>query len=376
MKAIPILRDDVLKSVYFIVCLAQDQSGSSMHGSLTSKGDLMGGIFDRWINTFPEAIIFNKQILADISNGHDVQIISDFYSYNPMIAGIAPDVIGLRVDGRVIPFVQFVDRWVPVKGAPQIEIKTFKKPQKMVSLRNQGYDGEYLVMVESDFRIDYLVPFFDKSVFDSEIYNEIKMDDKHFVVSNVLGTLKRFPEVDNSFDQIGTVSLLRITNSDDFMANSTHCEGRVSVRRVSKIEEVTSGRVRTNIDVPLADVVDLLSNGLYRFNENWYDCVIDGIPCFTRGTASHKTRCLDIQVSNLDKIKVVKKTQSAFYVYAEEMGSLNLVSLEKGKLYKVSCDTLDRESNDGDEYFYQKELLNYIPSREKELKQKLSKFIK
>ena len=202
------------------------------------------------------------------------------------------------------------------------------------------------------------------------------MDDKHFVVSNVLGTLKRFPEVDNSFNQIGTVSLLRITNSDDFMANSTHCEGRVSVRRVSKIEEVTSGRVKTDIDVPLADVVDLLSNGLYRFNGNWYDCVVDGIPCFIKGTTSHKTRCLDIQVSNLDKIRVVKKTQSAFYVYAEEMGSLNLVSLEKGKLYKVSCDTLDRESNDGDEYFYQKELLNYIPSREKELKQILSKFIK
>lgn len=376
MKTIPILRNDVLKSVYFIVCLAQDQTGSAMHGSLTSKGDLIGGIFDRWINTFPEAIVFNKEILASIAGKHDVKIISDFYSYNPLIAGIAPDVIGLKIDGRVEPFVKFNDHWVPVEGAPQIEIKTFKKPQKMVSLRNQGYENEYLVLVESDFRIDYLVPFFDKAIFGYDVYDELKMDNRHFVVSDVFGQLKNFPEVDSSFDQIGTVGILRITKSDDFMNNSTHCEGRVSVQRVSNIEEYNGNRVREEISISVSSIADKLPNGLYRFNSNWYDAEEDGIPCFTKRGINHKTRCLDFQCTNPSHLKIIKKISNGYYLMADEVASFNMISILPGRIYKVTTNTLDREGNDGDEYFFQKELLSFIPNKENDLKADLKKYIK
>ena len=74
MKKIEIKRNDVLKAVYFITALTQKQHGSSMQGALSSKGDLMGGIFDRWINTVPEGIVFNNIILPDISKGKDIEI--------------------------------------------------------------------------------------------------------------------------------------------------------------------------------------------------------------------------------------------------------------------------------------------------------------
>lgn len=127
MITIEVNKEDILKSVYFITAIIQKQTSNSMQGALSSKGDLMGGIFDRWINTVPESIVFNKIILPNIKNGNNSEIISDFYLYNPKIAGIAPDVIGLKTNGQIIPFSVFDNKWTPVKNMPQIEVKTFKK---------------------------------------------------------------------------------------------------------------------------------------------------------------------------------------------------------------------------------------------------------
>ena len=165
MKTLKINKNDILKSVYFITALTQNQHSASMQGALSSKGDLMGGIFDRWINTVPESLVFNNIILPDISGENDVEIICDFYLYDPRVAGIAPDVIGIKVNDKVIPFVVFNEKWSVVDGMPQIEVKTFKKPQKMISLRNQNYDEKILVMTESEFRIDYLLPLFSPDIF-------------------------------------------------------------------------------------------------------------------------------------------------------------------------------------------------------------------
>lgn len=98
MDEIIVKRADAEKMIYFIAGLAQKQNGHAMQGVLSSKGDLMGGIFDRWINIISESIIFNKCILPSISNGKSVESIPDFYLYNPKCVGIAPDIIGLKID--------------------------------------------------------------------------------------------------------------------------------------------------------------------------------------------------------------------------------------------------------------------------------------
>ena len=50
MTTIKIHKEDLLKSIYFIIAKIQNQNSVAMPGALSSKGDLMGGIFDRWIN--------------------------------------------------------------------------------------------------------------------------------------------------------------------------------------------------------------------------------------------------------------------------------------------------------------------------------------
>lgn len=237
MVTISINKNDILKSIYFITAIIQKQTSGSMQGALSSKGDLMGGIFDRWINTVPESIIFNKIILPEVRNGQSSEIISDFYLYDPKTAGIAPDVIGIRTPNGTIPFAVFNDRWIPVENMPQIEVKTFKKPQKMISLRNQDYDGKYLVMAESELRIDYLLPFFDASIFQDSIHSNLVMDDDTFIVSNSAGRLQGIDIVNINDDEIGTVTLLKITTAEAFMNSATFCEGTVSVQYINGVEK-------------------------------------------------------------------------------------------------------------------------------------------
>lgn len=376
MKDIPINKKDVIKGVCFIVRLTQSQNGPAMHGALSSKGDLIGGIFDRWVNTFPEAIVFNKGILPDIACGKEAEIVSDFYSYDPRIAGIAPDVIGLKINKTIVPFVVFRNGWEAVNDMPQIEIKTFKKPQKMVSLRNQGYDDKYLVMIESDFRIDYLVPFLKDEIFSDEIYKSMQTNDDEFIVEDVLGVIQHFERVEYNFDEIGKVSILRITNSKNFMDNSTCCEGRVSVQRLDSVELYTGNRVREEMNSPLSKFVLKTQNNLYRYNSSWYDGVgDDGIPYFNRAGNTHKTRVLDFSCQNIDSIYIIKRAKTAVYVKSTGLSSINGHILEEGKVYKLIFNTLDRESNDNQEYFLQKELLNYIPDLGPELKRRLKKII-
>ena len=65
----------------------------------------------------------------------------------------------MEVNEKIYPFTRFNNKWESVEGTPQIEVKTFKAKDQMISLRNQNYDDKYLVLVELDMRIDYLVPF-------------------------------------------------------------------------------------------------------------------------------------------------------------------------------------------------------------------------
>ena len=380
MNRITVLKQDVTKAVYFICSLIQSQNGHAMHGSLSSKGDFMGGIFDRWINVIPESLIFNKIILPQITE-KNVEIISDFYKYDPAVAGIAPDVIGLRVNGKVIPLVVFDEEWIAIENRPQIEIKTFKTNQKMVSLRNQGYDDKYLIMIESNFRIDYMLPFFDGDFFKKEVYDEMKMDDKYFIKSNKLGSLTMMNPVDNSSDIIGELNLLSITLSNEFMKNSTFCEGRVSVQRVSDFKQC-DGRLSKGLqNVFLKDFCDQTPCGLYRFNDKWYDGIDDdGIPYRIIKSKSgssriQKLRTLDFACGDINTIKIIKRNKDNIYIMSTSDNYFNEIFMLKNNLYKVSYSVLERENNDGEEYFMQKELLKYIPDLAEKLKEELSLLI-
>ena len=356
MNEVKVNVNDVKKAVYFIANLTQMQGNRPMQGALTSKADYMGGIFDRWINIIPESVLFNKIILPVAFPKDKVEVVTDYYDYNPKFAGIAPDVIGIKYNNHTIPFVQFDNHWYPVPNKPQIEVKTFKKNQYMVSLRNQGYDQKYLVMAETDFRVDYLIPLMNEALFSDDIFIDLHMDDKIFIISNTEGIIGQPHKVELSDKSLGTVKLLVVTTAQDFMKKATKCEGRVSIEYIKSVEENNGSRIPSEPIANLSDYCEKNENGLYYFNSNWYDKVEDGFT-FKDGKKVRTTGFYLTSANDLDILKINKKN---FYVRALKDCKWQNETLLKDHIYKISFDILDRSSNDGEEYFMSKNDINRL----------------
>ena len=350
MNEVKININDVKKAVYFIANLTQMQGDRPMQGALSSKADYMGGIFDRWINIIPESVLFNKVILPYVFKDEKVEVITDYYDYNPKIAGIAPDVIGIKYNNKAIPFVQFNNHWTPVKNKPQIEVKTFKKNQYMVSLRNQGYDTKYLVMAETNFRVDYLVPIISEAMFSDNIFLDLHMNDKIFIVSNSQGIIAQPHKVELSDKSLGSVKLLIVTTAEEFMKKAVKCEGRVSIEYFKSCEEYIGNRLPKE---PCANLDSLcyLKNGLYYFNSEWYDKVDEkGITY----KGNKKVRTTGFYASSPKDMDILKLNKNNFYVKIKNDCFWQNEKLLKNHIYKITLDTLDRGSNDGEEYFMSK----------------------
>ena len=242
---IEITASDIKSTIYFIACLTQLQKDSSMYGSFNAKGDLSGGIFDRWINRIPESVIFDKIIFPLINSDKKVKVINDYYIYEPIEdkAGIAPDVIGIKVNNNVVPFATFNNKWVPKNGMPQIEVKSNKKTHKMVSFKyNSNYSGKYLIFAETNFRVDYIIPLIRREFFEEKNHKKMKMNDNIFIESDINGYIEQTPKVNLDSDLIGKIKLLEITTPEDFMENAVKCEIGENIEYVKYIEEAKDHR--------------------------------------------------------------------------------------------------------------------------------------
>lgn len=370
MKEVKFNKDDIIERVYFITKLVQNQKGTTMQGALTSKSDSMGGIFDRFINTLSDSLVFDKIILPQIQTDKEVSVISDYYYYKPTraIAGIAPDIFGINVDGKQIPFTKFNNKWEPVDGMPQIEIKTFKAKDQMISLRNQDYDDEYLVLVDLDLRIDYLVPFLNSNILNEKLVEKMQMDDSVFIVEDKDSKITKVTPIDYSSDNIGTLKLISITNATDFIQQATLCEGNISVRRMKEIR-ARKVKVKSNL---LHDKLSSYANKsprvnkLYEFNKLWKE----------KTDVGDDVAILDFSADKIDKIEICKYNSKGIVITALEEGcSFNGTMLERGKQYTVSFENLNRSGNSGSEYFMQKQCAVYLNGIEKQLIKKLENII-
>lgn len=373
MRKYKISKDDIVQRVYFITKLVQQQTGSTMQGALTSKSDSMGGIFDRFINTISDTLVFNKIILANdsiLNTNKQVSVIEDFYYYKPTSngAGIAPDIFGLRVNERKIPFTKFNNKWTPEPNRPQIEVKTFKAKDQMISLRNQNYDNEYLVLVDLDMRIDYLVPFLNGKILSESIPENMVMDDDLFIVRDDKNRISKITPIDFSRDEIGTLELIAITNATDFMSQATFCNSNISVRRMKEINERKALLKSNLLSISLFDYsrISPRNENLYEFNEKWMH----------QFKIKENVRCLDFSASNIKEITILRFNSNGIVIRAEENGcSFNNTKLIKGKQYTVKFDTLDRSGNGGCEYFMQKQCANQLRGVENQLITELIKII-
>lgn len=344
-----------------------------MQGALTSKSDSMGGIFDRFINTLSDALVFNKIIFSwdeFVALGETIKAIEDFYYYKPTakVAGIAPDIFGVEVNEKIYPFTRFNNKWESVEGTPQIEVKTFKAKDQMISLRNQNYDDKYLVLVELDMRIDYLVPFLDQRMLEPSLLNSMTMNDSVFIAKDDNHLLSKITEIDFSNKNIGRLKLISVTNAKKFMEQSTLCKGRESVFRMKEIKErKIPVKNYTCTTLSTYAVSNTLVSGLYKYNKKWKEKM--NIP--------DRTQCLDFSATNIDKIKIIKYSKKGIVILAEDGdSSFNGTKLQEGKQYTVSFETLDRSGNDGEEYFLQKQCACHLTSLEEKLTEEILSVIK
>lgn len=365
-----IKKEDIIKRVYFITKLVQSQNGDTMQGALTSKSDSMGGIFDRFINSLSEDVLFDRIILPQITTERNVTIIKDYYLYKPSSsgAGIAPDVFGLKVDNSTIPFVTFDETWTAVEGMPQIEVKTFKAKDQMVSLRNQDYDSQYLVLADLRLRIDYLVPFFDRTLLNASIVDEMTMDDDLFIVNDPSGKIKKLSAIDFSNEEIGTIDLITVTNGADFMHQASCCSGGIGPKRM---KEIRLRKVRlnktTNFVLSNFATTSPRINSIYEFNSDWYQ---------ETNTNINRTLYVDFSATNLENIEISAFNANSVVIKAIADGcSFNECPLENGKQYIVEFATLERDGNNGVEYFMQKECTRHLTNHTNELIEDLRRIL-
>lgn len=356
-----IYKEDIIERVYFITKMIQNQKGTTMSGALTSKSDSMGGIFDRFINTISDSLVFEKIILPKIKTNKKVSVINDYFYYKPTKAnaGIAPDLFGLNINGKEIAFTEFFNKWEDVHGMPQIEVKTFKAKDQMITLRDQKYK-EYLIFVDLDLRIDYLVPFLDSNILNDKLVSKMKMNRELFIKEDKKSQIDEVTPINYSLDEIGNIELLSITSAEDFKKQATHCGGHISVRRMKSINVRTS-KIKSNLLhdklSKYADQSEHIAN-LHKFNKAWRK----------KYEINKNVELLDFSADNIEKIEICKYNKNGMVITALEDGcSFNGTKLEIGKQYTVEFATLDRTGNDGEEYFMQKQCAVYLNGLEKQL---------
>ena len=94
-----------------------------------------------------------------------------------------------------------------------------------------------------------------------------------------------------------------------------------------------------------------------------------GIKGLYRFKASANAKCLtlDFSVNDISALTVIKELKNSMYVKASSDVVFNGYSMSKGKMYKIETQVLDRSSNNGEEYFLQKDLVNLLFDKEDEL---------
>ena len=353
---ITISKQDAVSYIYFVCSMAQR---GRMYGGISGKSDYIGGVFDRWINIIPESVIFNKYFLPKI--GGNLEVISDYYEYDPKKSGIAPDVLGIKTETTAIPFVEYVDKWQALDNAPQIEVKSFKKGQYMVSLRNQGYDKQYLVMIETNLDSDYLLPFFETTVISEDIYNKLKMDDSIFIKKNTDNGLSSVAKIKRDNTNLGSLRLITVCLARDFMKYANFCGGGEGPFYIKEIKETRTPKVLSQT-TPFSNWLNKKDN-LYSWRENKLD-------------NNKKHKLLDVYIENEGKVQVLKNTKSSIKIYTTGKAKINDTELEANKTYIIKFQLLDRSSAKNGEYFIHKSIVDKIPSKENIMLNNIKEYIK
>ena len=325
-RKIDITKEDLISMIYFIISKFEFDI-FHMQGT-SSKVDLLGGFIDRWINRIPEVLIFNKMLLKD----KDYKVINDYFVYGNDSDKNAPDVLGIKINNdKIVKFAEFIDTtWKKTTGMPWIEVKTFKKNQKMFTIRDtQMEDEHYYVMTESDISPNYLKILFQEVIFDKKYYENIIMDEI-FIKSNNKSSLQQPKKVEKyNKETIGTIKLLGIYKGKDIKKIANLYSPGFKPYYFNGVETIENAR-GVNFESPM------MNEESADYSES--EWIIKKDVLKIKDT-------INVYGENLDNIIVAKKNKSSWYVTVVNDCEINEFKLEKNKRYKFIFTKFDRSSN-------------------------------
>lgn len=228
-----ITKEELIRTVYFIL-MKYGSDSLHMQGT-SSKRDLIGGFIERWLNKLAETAVFDA-----LFKDKPYKAVPDYFLYNNESEKNAPDILGIRDDKKIIPFVQYNDgRWETVGKNPRIEVKALRKDQYLLGIRKPQMIDDFYVFVESDLSPDYLTMIFEEAVFHEKNLDLLKVDQK-FIKSDKNSSIispihPKRAEIVGSFRLIGTYTKEQILN------NTVSCKPKVSpwyTKNVSNVARV------------------------------------------------------------------------------------------------------------------------------------------
>jgi hypothetical protein len=352
INVIEIKKEDVYPLILFIIAMYQQEK---VHRQGTSsKEDSLGGFIDRWINKLPETILFNQMILKDA----EFEVISDFFLYSSSTEKNAPDVLGIRSKKKLIKFVEYCNKgWERIDGMPFIEVKTFKKNQVLVSVREtQLNDNDYYVFAESNFRSDYLLDFFDSSFFDKKPVKELMMDST-FIKSDDFRNISQYQPIVRTQDEaLGTLRLIAVIKGSDLKNHSLKCSKGENAHYFGKIEQRTKV-VQKKIEMTFDNFFKKMDA------QNMYEGTWEGVNLIP-------IKCIDAQ-----NIIVLKANKKSLVILATDEAFIYDFKLEKDKIYSIEIKVFERSSS-WTEYVALKNLFDSKDDRTENLKDELHQLYK
>ena len=232
----------------------------------------------------------------------------------------------------------------------------------MVSLRNQGYDKQYLVMVETNLDSDYLLPFFEQTVVGEDVYNKLKMDDSVFIKTNLNNDLSSVTKIKRDNTNLGSLRLITVCLASDFMGYSNLCSGGESPFYIKGINETRTPRIFPQT-IFFSDWVNKKIDKFYSWKENNLD-------------NNKKHKLIDIYIENVEKIQVFKNSKSSITIHTTGNVKINDIELEANKTYIIKFQLLDRSGAKSGEYFMHKSIIDKIPNKENIMLDNIKQYIK
>jgi hypothetical protein len=334
--------EDLKRILYWTVC--KFKIDKFHHTTLAGKRDLIGGFFDRWVNRAAEFVVF-KNLLR----GKRYDVVIDFFFYGQETEKNAPDVIGLQdKSGKLlVKFAEYVDgNWAHFSGTPWIEVKTCRKDQRLIAIKESQMDDEHFyVFVESDVRDDYLTAVLDKSVFSDNILDSFKMRDE-FVKSDKNKSLIQPNKIIPSND-LGSFKLIGIFKGSEVKKHCKLCKGGT--------EQSPADNPRYIDNIQIVEAVREVTSKTLQ----------EGLFSYSFGDAVY----LPIQVRLLNAnscVKLAGKKKTWFSALIEGKVALNEYELSDG-FYKVNFKTFKRNTTQNEWVGYKSLFEKYALNSQNEL---------